>query len=464
MTTNFLATFFIFFLYFQLLYGDNKIDKNSLTLQQAIELLRENNQEIAIANRDLEIEKNKLASINGYKLGKLDLVQNVMRTNDSGDAFGFKLSSREATFNDFGFDQFLAGMGTIEQDGGASLLKTQPKYLNYPEATNYFKTELKYELPIYTGGKLSAGEKMAQKMTEISSLSRDKIIDEKIYELRRSYSDMALLNATIQHLSIISNNLKTLENIANNLIKEGYGKDVDLLEVKARKSAVERMIAQSQSRRELLYKYISFLVGSEITQIETFCTDHTFKNISIDNFLAENLDIKTAQKGLEISEQNINFNRSEFLPKVGAFGKISTADNNFLNEADRHASWTIGVQMSWNLFNGGIDEANLEEAKLKKLKTQEQIKLAESGLKLQFETISTEIKNLNDEIIKLNSELDLTNQIYKNYEEFYRENLKPMSDVIVKQSEQLQKIMELLQLRNKRNERVFALQKLYHKN
>jgi hypothetical protein len=36
-----------------------------------------------------------------------------------------------------------------------------------------------------------------------------------------------------------------------------------------------------------------------------------------------------------------------------------------------------------------------------------------------------------------------------------------MSDVIIKQSHQISKIMELLQVKNKRNERIFALEKLY---
>ena len=33
-----------------------------------------------------------------------------MRSNDAGNVFGFKLQSREATFGDFGFTEFLAQM------------------------------------------------------------------------------------------------------------------------------------------------------------------------------------------------------------------------------------------------------------------------------------------------------------------------------------------------------------------
>lgn len=42
----------------------------------------------------------------------------------------------------------------------------------------------------------------------------------------------------------------------------------------------------------------------------------------------------------------------------------------------------------------------------------------------------------------------------------YKEKLSSMSDVIIKQSSQIQKILELQMAQNKRNERIFALIKL----
>ena len=52
---------------------------------------------------------------------------------------------------------------------------------------------------------------------------------------------------------------------------------------------------------------------------------------------------------------------------------------------------------------------------------------------------------------------------YKTYEAKYQENLVSINDVLIKQSYQIQKIMELLRVKNLRNERVFALEKLINK-
>jgi outer membrane protein TolC len=148
---------------------------------------------------------------------------------------------------------------------------------------------------------------------------------------------------------------------------------------------------------------------------------------------------------------------------VGAFGEFATADDSFLGDASDHKAYTVGARLTWNIFNAGIDNAKVEKAKVARLKTQTQLELARQGIALQVAKIKTQIKSYNGEIASLEKELLLAKEIYKNYEGRYREKLSSMSDVIIKQSEQIQKILQLQEVKNKRNERVFALEKLANK-
>ena len=137
-----------------------------------------------------------------------------------------------------------------------------------------------------------------------------------------------------------------------------------------------------------------------------------------------------------------------------------TADDSFLGEADKHKAYTVGARLSWNIFNGGIDGAKIEKSRLEQIKTKTQVELAKKGIALKVAKIRTEIKTFDAEITSLEKELALADEIYSNYEGRYREKLTSMSDVIIKQSEQIQKILELQMAQNKRNERIFALEKL----
>lgn len=215
-----------------------------------------------------------------------------------------------------------------------------------------------------------------------------------------------------------------------------------------------------ESNKQLLYHYISFLLNEKITDITTPTHDVPMPACTNDEILKSNLDIKRAQTGLEVRKGMVDVSESSFYPMVGAFGEVSTADDTFLGDANDHKAYTVGARLSWNIFNGGIDGANHEKAKIEHLKTQTQVQLAKKGIELKISKIRTEIASFDSDIASLQNELNLANEIYKNYEGRYMEKLSSMSDVIIKQSEQIQKILQLQMTHNKRNERIFALEKL----
>ncbi|MDO9304311.1 MAG: TolC family protein [Sulfuricurvum sp.] len=423
-----------------------------LSLNEAIALLKEQNLEIKAASLDAKIAQNDVSLSQGYSYGALDFTQNVVRSNDAGNVFGFKLSSREATFGDFGFSEF--------DNTNPNILTLQPKDLNYPGYQNFFQSKLTYAIPLYTGGKLSSYEKIAQQMEKIKQLDTTKVTAEKIYEIRKSYYDMALLDHSIDKLQVIQKNIATLQATTQQMFQEGYAKKVDLLEVEAKKANVDRMILEMQANKKLLYHYLSFLLNQKVSDIVTPSDDRASAAITEADVMAHNSDLKKASHGLEIRSSMIDVATAPYLPTVGAFAEASSADNTFLGKFSDHAAYTIGARLSWNLYNGGIDAHTLEKARIDHLKTSTEVELAKKGIALQYDKIQTEIESLDYQVSSLEKELDLSTQIYKNYEGRYREHLTSMSDLIIKQSQQIEKIINLQMVKNQRNERIFALEKL----
>jgi len=431
----------------------------ALTLDEAIEILKSKNLEIKSASLDVDSAKIEIDTASGNHWGKLDFVQDFARSNDAGSVFGFKLTSREADFNDFGFDEFLAQMGGLPGNTN-TLLATQPDNLNYPDSRNFFQSKLKYEVPLFTGFQISSYVEIMESMSKMKSLEKEQVINEQIYQLRKSFYDMALLRSSSENLNKILSNIETLENMTEEMIAVGYAKKVDLLEVQAKKGNVERLLLQMKSNQELLCHFISFLLNEKVKDITTTISDVAMPEFNDSDILNNNLDIKRATTGLEIHKSMLNVSKSSYYPMIGAFAEVSTADDTFLGDANDHKAYTVGARLTWNIFNGGIDGAKIEKSRIDQLKTKTQVELAKKGITLKVDKIRTEIASYNLEISSLNKELLLANEIYKNYEGRYREKLVSMSDVIIKQSEQIQKILELQMAKNKRNERIFALEKL----
>lgn len=435
------------------------LNASSLTLDEAISILKNQNLEIKASALEAKNASNDVSLAKGYNFGSLDFTQNIMRSNDAGNVFGFKLSSREATFGDFGFNDFLNNMNLIGTNN-SQLLAIQPDDLNYPGYQNYFQSKLTYMVPLYTGGKLSNYTKIASEMEKIKQLDTANVTAEKIYQTRKSYYDMALLTHSLDQLKVIQKNIATLHATTKQMLQEGYAKKVDLLEVEAKAANVDRMVAEMEGNQKLLYHYLSFLLNQKVSDIDVPKDDRATTKITEADVLANNNDLKKASHGLAIRSSMVDVAYAPLLPTLGAFAEASSADNTFLGDFADHAAYTIGAKLSWNLFNGGVDTHTLEKARIERLKTATEVELARKGIELQYDKIKTEIESLDYQVASLEKELELSAQITKNYEGRYREHISSMSDLIIKQSAQIEKIINLQMVKNQRNERIFALEKL----
>lgn len=430
---------------------------SALTLNKAVEILKANNLEIKIAKLDQSVANKDKQTAHGNYYGKVDFIQDIANSDDAGNVFGFKITSREATLQDFDTGQMTVneqGQVVMRQDRGAD-------NLNYPDSRTFYQSKIKWEFPLYTGFKISSYIDIMDSMAKMKSLEKSKVVSEKIYELRKSYYDMALLESSSKNLNNILDNIHKLEAMTKSMIDVGYAKRVDLLEVRAKKGNVERHLMDIKLNKKLLYHYISFLLNRKVTDIVLPRSAVRAPKMSSKEIIDENLDIKRATLGLKIRKDMIKISEADlYHPMVGGFVEMATADDTFLGDASDHKAYSLGARLTWNIYNGGIDTLNLQKAKIEYLKTKTQVQLAQKGIGLKIAKIRTEIKSYNEKINFLEKELLLANEIYHNYEARYIEKLASMSDVIIKQSGQIQKILELQMVKNERNERIFALEKL----
>lgn len=442
----------------------------NLSLKQAVKIVQKNNLDIKIAKFNEQMKKYEAKIAYGYSLGKLDLAVQGMKSNDAGNVFGFKLQSREATFGDFGFDEFLGPLGGaiygasqgVAPSDMSGLLNQQPKALNYAEERNHYVTKFTFMMPLFTGGKLHNYRKIANRMYDLSKLDTKKVRNTKVFETKKTFYDISLVENYIRNLGQIMHNIRRLESVVRTMQKEGYAKDIDLLEVQARKAEAKSMLEQAKLNRELAYQYLSFLLNRDVSSIKRVSDMATTPRVSKAD-IGKNLDIQKALRGLEIATMAVNVERSNFLPQIGAFAEYGSADDKFLNEFKDKDFYTVGVQLKWNIFNGGIDKYNLEKAKLKKMQVHSQVMLAKKGIALHVKKLQSEIKTANSNIKSFKAQYHFATKVYQNYRARYKEGIVSISDLLMKQSKQLEILIKLLTAKNSRNYKVFELNSILNR-
>ncbi len=450
----------------------------NLSLKEAIDLVKKNNSEIKIAKLKERIAKFQTKIAKSYNFGELGLTFNALRSNDAGNVFGFKLKSREATFRDFGFADFLGGVGYVLQNSpdyntfksymtnpqmANQLLSTAPRDLNYPKARNHFQTTLTYKVPLFTGFKLSMYGKISKAMEKMSHLDAKKVLNEKIYQTKKTFFDIALVEEYIANLKILKSHMDKLEDIVKSFKEEGYAKETDVLEVEAKKYEVLSYLNQAKLNRDLAYEYLSFLVGEDVESIQKPQMQVKMIDTDTKKLVNKTIDLKKVRLAQNITQMNVKLQKSGFYPMVGAFGEYGSADNKLFNQFFDKDFYTVGAQLKWNIFSGGKTSAEVQKAKIEHLKVNEQYALAKKGLALKINQLKTAIKSKKYDIKALEAKYNLDKKIYEMYEAKYKEGLEKISDVLIKHSQQIQTLLKLLKAKNERIQKIFELESLIDK-
>ncbi|MDD5359721.1 MAG: TolC family protein [Sulfurovaceae bacterium] len=421
----------------------------NLELKEALNILKQKNLEIKIAEFDSQMKKIESKLPNSMRFGKIDATLSAMRSDDAGNVFGFKLQSREATFGDFGAGEF--------NPADPNVLAIQPYDLNYPKARNHYLTKFSYQLPIFTGGKITAYSNIAHKMYEMSKIDKDKVVAKKVFETKKTFYDITLIENYISNLSQITSNINRLESIVKEMVKEGYAIQTDLLEVQAHKADAQSMLIEAKLNREVAYQYLSFLLSTEVESIKK-ANEMAPLNIPTKKEIENNsYDVQKALIGLDITEDAIWLQRASFFPTIGAFAEYGSADNTIFNDFHDKDFYTIGVQASWNIFNGFSDSLNLQKAKIENYKTMAQVEMAKSGTELKVKQLQSEALSSLEMIKSDEARLKFSSKIYENYLAKYKEGMIPIGDVLIKQSKELEVLLKLLTTKNNYNAKAFEL-------
>ncbi|MEA3288799.1 MAG: TolC family protein, partial [Campylobacterota bacterium] len=333
-----------------------------IDFQTSLTQTLENNKELKAKKLDIEKSKIELKEAEGYDYGSLVFNENIVRTNHAGYVFGMKLASREATFGDFGFDQF-------DMSGATNPLPVAPKKLNNPEDRTNFETKFTYKVPIFTGYKLENAKKMAK--LQILAQNAKYNFDEKAMalEVLKAYNGAVAAKEFIKATKKAKKATNSFVNFANELYKEGIVTNIDVKQAKVYDLGVDSKMIEAQNSFELAISYLKFLTNNQkITDVSGF------KNLTVDISSLEKLQLKALQNRDDFKwmEHNTNtmkakieFDSADKYPVIGAQVEYGYNKDSFtVLDAGDHDYYMAAVGLSYTIFDGAVTRSKEQKAKI----------------------------------------------------------------------------------------------------
>ncbi len=371
----------------------------SYTLEQAISTALQNNHLKKISALDIQIASAQYKEAMSANLPSLDLqLGYIKRDEDLINITKGEFTLPQDMSNALAL---IAAPDTqkpqIQQMITANMLPPAKIPLNFTSVVMGDRTSqasVKVTYPLYTGGKVSALQKQAKLGKAIAAAKDTRTREEVVFDIRKYYYGAVLTQQIAKLMHDTSERMALLNDLTADMYKNGSKKvkKTDFYKTALASDMFKSMDQEYRTRASVAKSALAFAMGlspqEEITlQTPAYKTKKlTQPNKVITQAYNRNKQLVMLRKALEVAKAKIAEAGSGYKPNVGLFATAEHLDNNYnvgMSNPQNNDSWSVGVGVSWNLFNGFRTTAQTEKAKLQLLQLKEQEKRLKQAIALE---------------------------------------------------------------------------------
>ena len=318
-----------------------------------------NNADVSAAGYEWVAAGKGADAARGNYLPRLSLEGRFVRTNVPAEAFAIKLNEERLALSDFAdVDNF-----------------------NKASPINDYITSLKLEQPVFAP-RAYLGYEMARREARAAGLDVSRKKEETVYRVLSAYLQVLTAKEFVTVARQGASDAREHHRIAEAREKAGTGLSSDVLRARVFLASAESARVTAESRLLLAQTALGYAMGEPGGRrvdasgpIPPLPAAGTIEE-RIAAIRANRSDLRAFSLRLANADTNVTLRKSEYLPTVGVMGAYQIdGQDGFFSPDNR--TWTVGVGLTWNLFDGLRREAEVAKASAEKAKAQERYRGAE---------------------------------------------------------------------------------------
>ena len=227
---------------------------------------------------------------------------------------------------------------------------------------------------------------------------------------------------------LLQENLRISQSLLKNqmITKDG------VLRSKAEIASLEYEQTQAGHNRDLAKSYFNFLLNRPFdTQIDRIDSD---KNLPIASepvgnlvslALREREEIAQLDQAQAIAGYQKSIYTSTYLPDLNLVGDFGYQGNEYRFDKE-HDYWMVNGLLSWNLFHGFSDKAQVQQAKIEVELFKTRLEELKRKIELQVQKAESFYQNVQGQLIAANKQLESASEAFRLVEKQYEQGTLPM--------------------------------------
>jgi len=409
---------------------------STINFDQALQETFKNNNELKAKKLNVEMAKQDLAKAKSYDWGRFFISEDITRTNNALYVFGNKLGTREATFNDFGANEFM----------GPQSLGVEPKNLDYPHIRDNYTTKVVYEMPVFTGYKIKYAKEIAKLQIKAKEFKYNRDKNALAIEVLKAYNGAVAAKYFIKALESAKETTTSFIKMTKALYDQGMIVRSDVLSAESRDSEVDAKMIEAKNKYNLALAYLRFLTGdSDITGVKDFkviiSPESDLKKLQAKALQNRN-DIKWMAENVKTMQKKVKMDSNIKYPTAGVHIEYGQNDNQpGLNRNKDY--YLLAANITYNFINAG-DKEELQKSKIQANQTALYFKHMQNGIKVDVEQKLLDLQAKTSIIdVKIKNK-DLAHTVLNQYKEMYKNGLVNIAILLMKQADSQKADAELI--------------------
>jgi outer membrane protein TolC len=260
---------------------------------------------------------------------------------------------------------------------------------NNPDPLSTFITKIDFELPIYTGGKISARVGQAEAMATAEDYSLSHTQEAVAFHTTTAFVNLAKAR---EHRSLLEKARSTTSEhvtLAEKYAAEGVILDADVLQARVYLAEMDELLSQASNGARLAQAALNFQMGADQGQPRTLAAVPPAMPVigELDDWttaaVEDRRDLAAARRKLEAGRLEEKATRPGYFPEIAVLGNYGLYDDKLFGSNAHNGSVMAVARI--NLLGGGSNNAARAAARHETASFESDIRRFEEGVKLEVQ-------------------------------------------------------------------------------
>lgn len=265
-------------------------------------------------------------------------------------------------------------------------------------------------VPLYAGGRNVAGRQSAKANTEAAKQESAAVRNTLSFEVSRAFHTVLKTRQFIRATEAAVNSYESNLSIASKRLNGGTLLKSDVLDVEVRLAQAREDVVRARNANTLAVRALRNLLGIEEGE---FTVADTAPTVSVPNSgdFAQRPELAAARERESAAQAQVRGMKSGYQPRVSAFGSLDY-DYGWVTGGDGK-SYTAGVLLQWDLWDGFSTRAKTREARANLESTREEQRKLRLALDFELEQARLDLKTASERLVVSEKSVELAEESAK---------------------------------------------------